>query len=188
MPSYFVKREDPENAGQFIYEEVPADKVEIDPTVAEQVVFNHPKYREVVEESKGRKAKIRELRSELDKLDGVQDQPKEPVEPPKDAPPAPLNEDDLFAKFVTRLQAEQKAAEDKKVARETELRALVQKHNLGSDAMQILEMASDPAKTAQLLEKSAYRFDDQVGGSPAAPDKEALMGNILKNLGLDGEK
>jgi len=195
--AYFVKQEDPENKGQFIFVEVEPDKLDIPAEVLEKKVYEHPKYREVVDESKGRKQKIRELRADLEKLAGEPEPGQEddtPASPdkakvgqkPTDAV-APLDEDALFAKFTARLKAEQEAQVAAKTTREQQLRAIAEKHGLGADALELLEVAQDPERAAVILEKSNYRFDDQVGGAPSAPDADALNARILKNLGLDGE-
>lgn len=195
--AYFVKQEDPENKGQFIYVEVEPDKLDIPAEVLKQKVFEHPEYRQVVDESKGRKAKIRELRADLEKLagepepEGDVDTTASPdkakvVQKTADAV-APLDEDALFAKFVARMEAEQTAKVTAKQSREQQLKAIAEKHGLGADALELLEVAQDPERAAVILEKSNYRFDDQVGGAPSATDADALNARILKNLGLDGE-
>ncbi len=191
MP-YFVKQVNPETqAEEFI--EVPDDKLEINPELIEKAVYNHPKYREVVDESIGRKAKIKELRQQLDGLVGEPDpSPKkpatsEPADGQKIVTPQPLDEDALYSKFTARLAADQLAAQQAEAAKANALREVAKKYSLGESVLPILQNATDPEATAKLLEKSAYRFDDQVGGEPAKPDTEALQSRILKNLGLDGD-
>ncbi len=196
--AYFVKQEDPENKGQFIYVEVEPSKVEVAPEVLEKLVVGHPKYREVLDETKGRKAKIKELREELAKLAGepepedegntaVSQNSTNAGQKPAETP-APLDVDQLYAEFAARLERERVAKETAVKTEAEQLASLAEKHGLyGEDAIELLRNAKDPEAAAKRLAKSQYRYDDAIGGAPSKPDKEALLSNVLTNLGLDGD-
>ena len=196
--SYFVKQEDPEKPGEFVYVEVSDSELELPPDVLKKKVLDHPEYKKVKTESVTRKEKLREQQARLNELlsgedtdedagDTTASQKQAKPEQQSGEAAKPLDEDALYAKFIARLEADRKAAEEANTNRRTQLTSLLEKHGLGEDALELLEVATDPVLMAARLEKSNYRFDDTIGGSPAKPDKEALLSNVLKNLDLDGD-
>lgn len=190
--AYFEKREKADQPGEFEYVEVEPSKVELPEDELNKRVVAHPKYRDVLDESKVRKDKIRKLNADLKALEG---EPETPVTPdpaqgqqsPAEAP-KPLDEDTLYAKFRERLVKDQQAEQLAKTDEEKLLAGIAAKYGLNSDAIPLLATAKDPVKAAQLLEKSNYRFDDTTGGEPSAPNKDELIANVLDRLGLSDQK
>ncbi len=192
--AYFVKQEDPEKPGEFIYVEVEADKVELDPDRLKKIIFDSKEYKSVVDESKSRKAKIKELRTSLEQLTSEEaadgENSEEPVKPEKSNAGStqtaePLDSEKLYQDFKARLAKEQADAKAEAEAANAKYRALITKHKLGDEAIPLLAQSTNPEEMAALLEKSAFRFDDQIGGAPSQPDKDALLANVLKQKGLD---
>lgn len=192
MP-YFVKVEDPDNAGQFIYTEVSDTDIVIDDAVLAKKVVEHPKYRDVLDESKARKLKLRELRAEMDKLAGEQTNTPEgdgniDTENSSNSQQVvvapPLDEDALYQKFQERTQKERAAAELAAAQERDRLAKLIVQHKLDQSAISLLANAKDPDAMAASLATTNYRFDDTLGGAPGVPDKDALQAKILENLGL----
>lgn len=187
MP-YFKKVVDPADPEKVEYVEVADDQIELPEAVVKTLVHNHPDHRKVVDETLKRKQRIKALTTELERFaipgEDAGEQTTEP--PPADAkaPVAPINEDDLFAKFEARMQKKAADQRDAEVTRKAQLAALAKQHGLGDGAIPLLELAVDPAAAAPLLAKSQFRFEDSPGGEVAIPDKEALMGAVLKNLNL----
>lgn len=186
MP-YLKKVEDENKPGEFTYVEVPDTELELPADVLDKLVFQHPKYREVVAESVGRKERIRAMQAELEKL-AVDDanKPEKPEDAKKETEkPAPaIDQDALYTTFKTRLLQEQAAEAAANKAREEVLRAAAKKHGLSDDALPILAQSTDPDAMAEALGRGGYRFDNSPGGAPASVDGEALLSNVLKNLGL----
>lgn len=130
-----------------------------------EVIHEHPVYKTVVKESIKRREKVAKLQEQVNALSKEED---DDNPTPAPAPqPEPLNFRDraeLF-KFIQEEQekvtgASQSAAQQRK----TLIDGLIVEHKLGSDAYEVLDLSSDPTKTASALGRSKLRFDDVSGG------------------------
>lgn len=191
--AYFVKREIDGKPGEFEYVEVADNEIVLPDDAVNKLVVGHPKYRDVLEESIKRKENIRKLAEDLKKLEAEREEPEastqdvqgEQQQAQNNAPT--LDVDALYAQIAERLEKEAQAKLKAKTEAEANLRELAKKHGLGAGALTILANSQNPEETAAYLAKSQYRFDEVSGGAPSKPDDDALVANILKNLGLDGE-
>jgi hypothetical protein len=71
--------------------------------------------------------------------------------------------------------------------RQAKLSELVEKHKLSSvpGALDLLRDANNPEKAAELLSKTATRFDELVGGDTSPTDLlNQTMRNVYDNLGI----
>lgn len=90
---------------------------------------------------------------------------------PTQAPAVPVvNEDDIVAKALAKLEEKQKAAGDK----ERELNALIEKHNLNPKVLGVLRQSQDPVAAAAELEQAGLQFAGSAAGN-------AKKGNLLSD-------
>lgn len=187
MGKYFVRVEKEDKPGEFDFVEVDDTKIE----VPDDLVFSHPKYKEVVESDIKRRKRIKELQEQLEQVGAEKPEETEvttPVKPTEPVQPVqPLNKDELYNEFVARLEAQRVERENAAKLEEARLQSILKQHKLPASAIDALRLSSDPEAMAVILERSPLRFDDSVGGAPSEADKDTLQANILKNLGLDGE-
>ncbi len=188
--AYYEQRPNPDKPEEMIFVEVEASKLELPDDELGKRVVAHPKYREVLDESKGRKSKIKELREALTALEGQPEEDgvaPEKVEGQQSPAAAPVDTEALYNEFRKRFIQDQQAETSAQTAEKTRLAGIAAKHGLSADALPLLENAKDPEALAATLVKSNYRFDEVSGGAPSKPDADALKANVFKNLGLEGD-
>lgn len=183
MGKYFVKQELEDKPGEFEYVEVDDNELE----VPDAVVTKSKIYKEVVESDIRRRKKIKDLNEALSKA--TADKPDEDEVAPSDEKPADqkpqlLDEDALFEKFQKRLNEQATQRQQQEAELNSRLAKVAKDNGLGANAVEILRKSNDPEELAKLLAAQSYRFDDSVGGAPSEADKDALMNNVLKELGL----
>jgi hypothetical protein len=156
-------------------------------SLPDDLIYADPRYRQVVEESIGRRKTIKELSAELDEAKkAAQAIPApEPTPVPAPAPTAPepvkvLTADELYEDFKKRQAAEQ--AQANQVS--TELRALATEHGLDESYLPILENAKDPKLVASELGRKKLSFAQGGVNAQNTPDPSTLFTRINGDLGL----
>jgi hypothetical protein len=143
--------------------------------VPDDVFYQDPRYRAIVDESVTRRKKIKELES----LQHASQTP-DPAAPATPAPTPPVDEDALYRNFRERQAREAAEANQANAA----LVALLAPNGLDESFLSILEEAKDPAKVAVELGRKKLSFANS-GANPAnVPNAADIFANINKSLGL----
>ncbi len=150
--------------GAYEYVEVTAAEL------PEEIVKDHPQYKTVLKESIDRRKVIQDLKKAVvtneDETAIVQE-----TSPAKEVvtASASVDKEALYEEFRTRLlgetTVETKADKTAREQRETLVTQAMSDNGLSSPELrEIIVNSPDPKKTAELLAKSGYRFDDVLGG------------------------
>ncbi len=98
------------------------------------------------------------------------------------AVPVPLNEDDIVAKAVLKMQEQQDAA----TKRDAELKALIAKHNLPDNMMAVLKQSLDPVAAAEEMGRTVLTFAGQATGKSQKSNSVSDAAKAaFTTLGLD---
>lgn len=196
MP-YFEKRTNDEG----VEELVEVDFAEM--TIPDEVVFAHPKVKEITKRDIKRRNELKKLKAAKPVVEEVNEDDEDEVDTTEGTttqqtvtPPPVINEDELFEKFTQRLTAAQQKIKDDQAAEEASLNALIEAHSLTPDAINILANTLPAQRQAQavLLEKAGFRFDDADGGEVFGDKDDGELGSFMgasfkgvaKRLNLEG--
>jgi len=196
MPELFTKVTDDEGNESY----VPVTE-ETEVELPETLIKAHPEYQRVstlygkaVDESKKRLTRAQKAEQMIKELADDTEKPEGDDEPKDDGKPAnvPLDVDALTEKIFERLierNTQEQTAQQKKDA---EIADLITKHKLAGvqDVVKILANSSNPAETAELLGRSAAKFDTSQSGGETIPTNidEMDFSGVLRKMGLPTKK
>jgi hypothetical protein len=184
MPEFFRLVVD--NEGKNNYEPVEV--------IPEEVVYQHPAYRQVVDESVGRRKTIGELKAEIEQLKSatapaatpapapVVQQPATPAPVPTPAPETPKfpSIDEIYEQVVARQVAEREQASQLT----QQFQTLLTENGLDASYLPLLENAKDPKKAAEELGRKKLSFAEGGVNPEKGADPSTMFTRINKNMGL----
>ncbi len=142
---------------------------------------------EVIKESMKRKSRYKVAEASLLALQS--DDKEDDDDDDDDVPEEPLNEDELFQRFQTRLKEEQVAVATAATERASELTELIKKHKISEvdGVLPLLAASNDPEVLAAHLGRSQSQFDELRGGATetySATDLDGLTDKVLERLNI----
>lgn len=151
-------------------------------TVPDELVRNHPVFKDVLEESISRRKRAQDAEAERDQLRAKVQAPTV-AEVPTSV--EPLDREALYKEIAERIRKEDSERNRAETERRSKLQGLMATHKLKEDAFVILEKSTDPDAVAELLGRSALRFEDTNSGqTPNADPITDMLGRVKNNLGL----
>ena len=186
MSEVFRKVVDDE--GNESYEPVAVTEIEI----PEEVVREHPAYKNVLTESVERRQKLSEANKRLQSLIESNENDDDNESEGESAPPPEVPAIDVEAlvnQAVERTTAELEKRQREAAERQGSLNTILRENHLDDDEeVRTLLLQLDPEKAAsvaKVLAKRALRFDDTPGGSGDLRRKPLDFSQVAKNLDVD---